>query len=50
MFANTRPLARVVSIGVLGSALLDPGLVRAQSTSDPSRERTRQPVRRYGRI
>jgi hypothetical protein len=36
MFANTRPLARAVSIGVLGIALLDPGLVRAQSTSDGS--------------
>ena len=28
-------LARAVSIGVLGIALLDPGSARAQSTSDP---------------
>jgi len=31
------PLARAVSIGVLGIALLDPCSARAQSTSDPSR-------------
>ena len=37
MFATTHPLARAVSIGVLGIALLDPCSVRAQSTSDPSR-------------
>ena len=37
MFANTRPLARAVSIGVLGIALLNPDSVRAQSTSDASR-------------
>jgi hypothetical protein len=34
---TTHPLARAVSIGVLGIALLDPCSVRAQSTSDPSR-------------
>ncbi len=34
---TTHLLARAVSIGVLGIALLDPGSARAQSTSGPSR-------------
>jgi hypothetical protein len=38
MFAITDPLARAVSIGVLGIAFLDPCPARAQSTSDPGRE------------
>jgi hypothetical protein len=33
MFANTRPLARAVSIGVLGIALLSPDAVRAEPGS-----------------
>ena len=37
MLANTPPLARGLWIGVLGIALLDPGLLRAQSHSDSSR-------------